>query len=83
MKELIGNIFAPFAEFMFTAINAIPLGVVRGMFFGILLALAVWIITKPSQLPADGERSRQVWYNDVRLFAVFVLALQALLYIVF
>ncbi|MBN1292454.1 MAG: hypothetical protein JXB48_11500 [Candidatus Latescibacteria bacterium] len=83
MKNIIGGLLAPFSDFMFTIINAIPLWVVRAFVFGILLALAVWVFRMSPQLPAAGEKKSLGWLQDLRVFAIAVLMLQAALYIIF
>ena len=45
----------------------IPMGVVRGVFIGILALLALWVLTMPAQY--SGETKKKVW-PDLRLFAL-------------
>jgi len=82
MKEWIGQTILPFADAMYTIINSIPMGIVRAFVFGIFVALALWVLSMSPQLPEqDHERSSMI--KDLRIFAVAVLVLQSLLYIIF
>jgi len=83
MKHLIGAVLKPFAEIMFAFVITIPLWAVRALVFGILLALAVWVISLPAQMPQSPDGTKKSVLSDLRLFAIGVLALQALLYVIF
>ncbi|MCE5250275.1 hypothetical protein LLG96_08650 [bacterium] len=83
MKHIIAALLKPFADFMYTSVLLIPMSVVRGFVFGIIIALAIWVISLPAQLPEAADGSKKTILSDLRLFAIGVLALQALLYIIF
>ena len=83
MKNIIGGLLAPFAETMFSMVSAVPLGVVRVLVFGILIALALWVIRMSPQMPETGEEKSYSIFRDLRFFAIGVLILQAALYILF
>ncbi|MFC1607518.1 hypothetical protein ACFL47_06060 [Candidatus Latescibacterota bacterium] len=83
LKEMISSLILPFADFMFAVTNAIPLGVVRAAVFAIIAVLAFWVIRMPAQLPENEEKQGLHLLKDLRFFALGVLVLQALLYIVF
>lgn len=83
MKDIIGGLLAPFAETMFDLVKAIPLGVVRALVFGILIALTLWVIRMAPQMPKTGEEKSYSIFRDLRFFAIGILFLQAILYILF
>lgn len=79
MNTFAAIVLAPFARWLYGLFAAIPIPLVRGGVFAILGALAVWVLFLPPQRPGPGEGSG----DDLRFFALVVLVLQALLYIVF
>jgi len=82
MKNLIADMLSPVANSLHELIMMVPLSVVRGLVFAILAALAVWVIAMRPQLPEDSEKKPSP-LSDLRFFALGVLILQALLYIIF
>ena len=83
MKQWIGEILAPFSDMIYTLVMSIPLGAVRVLVFGILAALAVWVLMLPPQFPESTVRGKRTFIKDLRLYALAVIVLQALLYIIF
>ena len=83
MKNVIAELIAPFAEVLYTIVFSIPLWAVRAFVFAILAALAVWILFMKPQLPEAEDSTKQSKLADLRFFALTVLALQALLYVIF
>ena len=83
MKQWIADILAPLSRNLYEVISAIPIGAVRIMVFGILAALAVWVLLLPRQLPEKADSGKISTWSDLRIFALFVLVLQAVLYLVF
>ena len=83
MKQLIADVLTPFALFMYNLVMAIPLGAVRVLVFGILAVLAVWVIRMQPQLPENGDEKQYSIVRDLRLFALMILVLQAVLYVIF
>lgn len=80
MKDAIVSLLRPFANFMYNVTASIPMGAVRVLVFAVLAALALWVWRMRPQTPDGEDRAGKM---DLRWFAMFVLALQALLYIVF
>lgn len=83
MKTVIAELIAPFAEALYTIVFSIPLWAVRAFVFAILTALAVWILKMPPQFPKADENMKQSKLADLRFFALAVITLQALLYVIF
>ena len=82
MKESLGKFLMPLSDSLLALVSAVPLSVVRLMFLGLLLFLALWVIRLRPQMPREGEGRRSL-ATDLRTFAVVLLALQSLCYIVF
>jgi hypothetical protein len=77
MRAFIGSLLAPLADVVFTVMHAIPLGAVRAFVFMILAVTALWVLSLPPQRSDGSTRS------DLRFFALFVLGLQAVIYMIF
>ncbi len=82
MRQWIADLLLPAAEFIRAVVAAVPMVAVRGLVFLILLALAVWVISLAPQVPENNNGKPRI-LTDLRFFAVAVLALQALMYIIF
>jgi len=83
MRDWLAELLKPFAELMFALVMSVPLSMVRLIFLGILAALAVWAITLPAQRPEPVEGRKQSLLSDLRLFAVGLLLLQSIFYLIF
>ena len=82
MKQLIADILGPVSQNIYTWMAAIPMWMVQAIVFGIYVLLALWVLLLPPQLPVKGNDNR-VLVKDLRFFALFVLTLQVVLYIIF
>ena len=80
IKEWIAGMLVPLGNSLLSIILAVPMSVVRIIFLGILGLLAIWIIRMPAQYP---DSDRKGILNDLRLFAIGVLLLQSLFYLIF
>ncbi len=80
LKQWLAKILTPLVEFFFSLVMAVPLGAVRMLFVLLLLFIALWLFSLPRQIAGD---SRKVWWNDLRYFALLVVALQIVLYVIF
>lgn len=80
MKELIIHLLVPAGTFVLSVIAAIPIWAVRMVFIGLFAVVSFWVFRLPPQVPESGKTGPM---KDLRYFAVLVLALQALCYIVF
>ena len=83
MKQWIADKLFPLSETLYNLICAVPLRAVNILVFGILVLLALWVLMLPPQLPELKDRNIISPISDLRLFALGVLVLQAVLYIVF
>ena len=80
MKDIIAGILLPVSNTIYDIFYAIPLWAVKGGIFTVLALLAFWVIRMRPQLPAKDESHYSL---DLRWFALFVLGMQVILYIIF
>ncbi len=83
MKETIAGLLRPFGDWIFGIILSVPLWAVKLVFLGILAALAIWVLTLPAQRATDQDGNEKSVFTDLRLFAIGLLALQSICYLVF
>ena len=81
MRQWLGEALKPVAEWFFNLVMAVPMGVVRGIFIGILVVVALWVLTLHRQVPETEEKPP--FYKDLRWMALGILALQTVLYLIF
>lgn len=82
MKEMIGGALQPLGDILQRILLLVPLPVVRLAFLLLLAALAFWVIRLAPQLPGK-EESLKSPIRDLRKFAVILLVLQSVFYILF
>ena len=80
IQQWIAGILIPIGNRLFSLAMSVPMGVVRIIFLCILAVLAIWVLTMPAQY--SDEKRKKIW-TDLRLFALGVLLLQAMFYIIF
>jgi len=83
MKALIGNLLAPLSDAIYDLVASVPMWAVKAGVHGFIVLLALWVILLPPQLPEDAGKGKAFSPGDLRVFALFVLALQFVLYWVF
>ena len=64
------------------AMLAIPLPIVRIVFVGILILLAIWVIRLPAEETTPPEGARK-WDENLKPFAVLALLIQVAIYLIF
>ena len=77
------SILHPIAQRIYETLLIIPMSVVQAIVFGILFLLVVWIVSMSPQLPENVDHGKKSIVYDLRLFALVVIGLQALLYMFF
>ena len=80
VKQWIADMLVPVGNSLLSIILVVPMSVVRLIFLGVLGLLAIWIIRMPSQYP---DSDRKSILSDLRIFAIGVLLLQSLFYLIF
>jgi len=70
-----------FGDALRTAMQAVPLSAVRGLFLLTLLAVLIWVLRLPAAAvtPPGGARR---WDENLKVGAVLALALQIVIYTV-
>ena len=81
MRQWLGETLKPVAEWFFNLVMAVPMWMVRSIFIGILVVVAVWVLTLHRQVPETEEKPP--FYKDLRWMALGILALQTILYLIF
>ena len=80
IQHWLAGLLKPLGDVIFSWVLAVPMGAVRVIFVGVLAVIALWVITLPAQYPEGGEKRKR---DDLRFFALGVLAIQALMYVIF
>ena len=70
-----------FGDLVRNAMLAVPMGVVRAIFVGLLLALLVWVLRLPKERVRPPEGERAGWSSNLKLWAAIALVLQVLIYL--
>lgn len=73
-------LFKSIGDVFFCLVSVVPLGAVRWLFILILMLIALWIFFLPSQHPESASPSRR---EDLRYFALSILLLQSVIYLLF
>lgn len=63
-------------------LKSIPLYWAKIIAGGLYVLLAVWVITRPREYIYRGAENKKKW-RDLRLWAVFLIGIQIILYIIF
>jgi len=83
VRQWIADSILPAAEYIRGIVYSIPMTAVRALVFGILAALALWVLSLEPQTLPEEKRGAFSFMSDLRFFAILALGLQALLYIIF
>lgn len=82
MREMITRLLEPFADACYALVSLIPLEAVGVIYILVLVILAVWVLTlKQEKVTGAGEPRRCVFLSDLRLWAVLILFIQAIIYV--
>ena len=84
MKKTIITILKPFADWCFELVNTIPPAVALIIYVAVLMVVALWVLTLKVEKPGtDQKRFLPLFLHDLRLWAILILIIQAVIYIVF
>jgi len=86
MKETIVSILKPFAELCYKFAVAVSPTQALIIYIAVLAVLAVWAMTLKQEKPSQAEIDRHgkaVILIDLRFWAVLILVLQIIIYLVF
>ena len=70
-----------FGDLVRSVMMAVPMGVVRAIFVGLLLALLVWVLRLPKDRVRPPEGAREGLSANLKLWAAIALLLQVLIYL--
>ena len=84
MKEIIISILKPFADICFRLADSVSTDAALIIFICVLVAIAVWVLTLKNEKPKkDQKLSKALFLYDLRLWAVLILFIQVVIYIIF
>lgn len=84
MKEMLIKVLRPFADVCFKFANSVTPGQAAIIYIFVLVVLAVWVLSLKQEKPKkDVETERFVFLKDLRLWAVLILLVQAVIYVIF
>jgi hypothetical protein len=84
MKTTIITIFKPFADLCFELVNTIPPAVAFIIYVAVLMVIALWVLTLKVEKPGTDQKFiLPLLMHDLRLWAILILIIQAVIYIVF
>ena len=84
MKEMLIKVLRPFADVCFKFANSVTPGQAAIIYILVLVVLAVWVLTlKQEKMRKNRETGRMVFLKDLRLWAVVILLVQTIIYVIF
>ena len=84
MKQIITDLLKPFAQLCYRFAAAVPVRTALVIYILVLAALAIWVLTLKRENPRKAaDCDRLFFFHDLRLWAVLILFLQMVIYIVF
>ena len=84
MKEIIIDLLKPFAELCYKFVVAVPVRTALVIYILVLAALALWVLTLKQENPRKApDCSKLLFFRDLRLWAVLILFLQIVIYVIF
>lgn len=84
MKEMLVSLLKPFAEVCYKFVTAISPQTALIIYILVIVALTLWVLTlKQESLCRFGAAGKSSVVHDLRLWAVLILLVQILIYIIF
>lgn len=84
MKEMIISLLKPFADFCYRYVNLVSTDVALLLYILVLVVIAAWVVTLKGERPKRGANGGKfVFVHDLRVWAILVLLVQAVIYIIF
>jgi len=83
MKEIIISLLKPFANLCYKFATAVSVQTALVIYILVLAALVVWVLSLKKEKPGRTEHGKILFLRDLRLWAVLILLLQAVIYIIF
>jgi hypothetical protein len=84
MKEIIISLLKPFADFCYRCVNLVSTDVALFLYILVLAAVAGWVLTLKQEKPQRTQKPRKpLFVHDLRVWAILILLVQAVIYIIF
>ncbi len=84
MKEIIIDLLKPFAELCYKFVAAVPVRTALVIYILVLVAMAAWVLTLKRERPRKAaDCGKLLFFRDLRLWAILILFLQIVIYVVF
>jgi hypothetical protein len=75
MKELLVSLIKPFAQMCYKLANTVSPSVALGIFVGVVVLLALWVMTLKQEKKRPDGTSYPIW-RDLRAWAILILVAQ-------
>jgi hypothetical protein len=83
MKEIIISLLKPFANLCYKFATAVSVQTALVIYILVLAALVVWVMTLKKEKPGRYNHGKILLLRDLRFWAVSILLMQAVIYIIF
>jgi len=83
MKEFIISLLKPFAQLCYKFATAVSVQTALVIYILVLVALTVWVLSLKKEKPGKADHGKILFLHDLRFWAVLILSLQAVIYIIF
>ena len=82
MKDQLISLLNPVSEFLYRGVMQMPLAGVKWIFLGTFVILMVWVWKLPGEAQKDQPSSIAALGRDLRVWALGILMLQVLIYLI-
>ena len=85
MKEMIISLLRPFAQVCNRLVNAVSTDAAAVIYILVMAAVTAWVLTLKQEKPQKVNSAREALFivRDLRYWAVLILLLQIIIYVVF
>jgi hypothetical protein len=83
MKEIIISLLKPFAQLCYKFATAVSVQTALVIYILVLAVLAVWVLSLKKEKSGEADDGKILFLHDLRFWAVLILLLQAVIYIIF
>jgi len=84
MKEFIISLLKPFAQVCYKLVNAVSVRAALAVYILVMVSLALWVLTLKQERPQKTSAAgKNLFLHDLRFWAVLILFLQIIIYLIF
>ena len=83
MKSAIASLIKPFANLCYQFVYSISPDWALVIYILVLIILGVWVLTLTGEKPVNGRNILSILVSDLRFWALGIISIQILIYIVF